>query len=392
MTGQDSGPGGVVGGRWIGNDPEALVGMMDDGDVLLADRSDRVGLAVEFDGEVGIEAALEVNGQMEVQEWRHGGGAQAGAFFSQSAMPGVIGGEAGGAADIVLVVPLDLSLKEVVGGSKGGDFLIGQKGDEAVLEGAEAAFDFPFGGSVRSDAMGDAQGGQGALELGMSVQAVGGGSVAEERQAVGVNASGHTIGFKGQAEMLEMAPSGVAGGEGGGEDFTGVIIDGEDEGGVSLGGPPRMRGGIVLPEFADGGALPAAAGFGARILRGNQFWEMEAHIFGHGGAGTMEVKASGQFIGEQGEVERLAVGQDVLEVSDSLGGPEAAAGAAGRFGLEGLFVGQPAMAEAIELGRAYHQSLGGGGGIQLAEIERGQDVLNKEGRNTVEELLFFFIA
>jgi hypothetical protein len=119
---------------------------------------------------------------------------------------------------------------------------------------------------------------------------------------------------------------------------------------------------------------------------------MEAHIFGHGGAGTMEVKVSGQFIGEQGEVERLAVGQDVMEVSDCLGGPEAAAGSAGRFGVEGLSVGEPAMAEAIELGRADHQSLGGGGGIQLAEIERGQDVLNKEGRNTVEELLFFFIA
>jgi hypothetical protein len=44
------------------------------------------------------------------------------------------------------------------------------------------------------------------------------------------------------------------------------------------------------------------------------------------------------------------------------------------------------------LGWADHQSLGGGGGIQLAEIERGQDVLNKEGGNTVEELLFFFIA
>jgi hypothetical protein len=376
----------------MGNDPEALVGVVDDGDVLLADRSDRVGLAVEFDGEVGVEAALEVNGQVQVQERRHSGGAQAGAFFRQSALPGVIGGEAGGAANIVLVVPLDLSLQEVVGGSKGGDFLIGQKGDQAVLEGAEAAFDFAFGGSVWSDAMGDAQGGQGALELGMSVQAVGSGSMAEKRQSVGVNAGGHAIGFKRQAEVLEMGPSGVAGGKGGGEDFAGVIIYGEDEGGVSLSGPPRMRGGIVLPEFADGGALPAAPGFGAGLLGGNQFGEMAADIIGDGGAGTMEAKAAGQFIRKQGEVERLTVGQDVMEVSDRLGGPEAAAGSAGRLGMEGMFVGQPAMAEAIELGRADHQSLGGGGGIQLAEIERGQDVLNKEGRNTVEELLFFFIA
>jgi len=376
----------------MGNDPEALVGVMDDGDILLADRRDWVGLAVEFDGEVGVETALEVNGQVEVQEWRHRGGAQAGAFFRQSAMPCVIGGESGGAADIVLVMPLDLSLQEVVGGCKGGDFLIGQKGDEAVLEGAEAAFDFPFGGSVRSDAMGDAQSGQGALELGMSVQAVGGGSVAEKRQAVGVNAGGHAIGFKSQAEVLEMAPCGVAGGEGGGEDFAGVIIDGQDKSGVALGGPPWMRGGIVLPEFPDGGALPAAAGFGTRLLGGNQSGEMAAHIIGDGGAGALEAKAAGQFIREQGEVEGLAVGQDVMEVSDRLGGPEAAAGSAGRFWLEGLFVGQPSMAEAIELGWADHQSLSGGGGIQLTEIESGQDVLDKEGGNTVNKLLFFFIA
>ena len=39
---------------------------MDNGDVLLADRSHRIGLAVEFDGEVGVESALEVNGQVEV--------------------------------------------------------------------------------------------------------------------------------------------------------------------------------------------------------------------------------------------------------------------------------------------------------------------------------------
>ena len=240
--------------------------------------------------------------------------------------------------------------------------------------------------------MGDAQGGQSTLELGMRVQAVGGGSVAEKRQAVGVDAGGHAIGFKGKAEMLEMAPGGVAGGEGGSEDFAGVIIDGQDESGVALGGPPGMRGGIVLPEFADGGALPAAAGFGTRLLGGNQFGEMAADIIGDGGAGTVEGKAAGQFIGEQGEVERLAMGQDILKVNDCLSGPEAVAGAAGRFGLEGLFVNQPAMAQAIELSRADHQSLGGGGGIQLTEIESGQDVLNKESRNAVEELLFFFIA
>jgi hypothetical protein len=40
---------------------------------------------------------------------------------------------------------------------------------------------------------------------------------------------------------------------------------------------------------------------------------MAAYIIGHGGAGSVEGKAAGQFIREQGEVEGLAEGQDVLE-------------------------------------------------------------------------------
>ena len=39
-----------------------------------------------------------------------------------------------------------------------GDFLAGQKGDDAFLEGAKAAFDFAFGLRAGGDQMGDGPG------------------------------------------------------------------------------------------------------------------------------------------------------------------------------------------------------------------------------------------
>lgn len=63
--------------------------------------------------------------------------------------------------------------------------------------------------------------------------------------------------------MDEVTPGRIAGDERTAEDFAGVIVQGQNESGVVIGGPPWMRRGIMLPEFSDGGALPAAARLGA---------------------------------------------------------------------------------------------------------------------------------
>lgn len=199
-------------------------------------------------------------------------------------VPGLIGGQPGGAAGVFLVVPDDLVLEQLIGRRIVGDAFISQEGDEAFLKGFEAAFDFPFGLSVRGDAVGDAQRGEGALELGVGVEAVGGRAVAKEGQAVGVERGWRAVLFEGPAQMAEVAPSGIAGHKGGGDDFTRVVIGSEQEGGVNRGGPPRMRGGIVLPQFADGGALPTAARLGAGPLHRDEPREVLADIIGDGGA------------------------------------------------------------------------------------------------------------
>ena len=281
----------------MGNDPEALAGMVDDGDGLAGGGRDGPSVAKEVQRVIGVEAALDVEGQMQVQQ-RHGGhGPQLRTLFLEGQFPGGVWGAAGGAADVMLVVPGDLGLEQGVGVFVVGDFLVGQEGDEAFLEGVEAALDFALGRGVGGDAMRGAQGGEGALELGMSVEAVGRGAMAEEGEAVGVEAGGRAVEFQGRAQMREVIPGGVAAHEGGGDDFAGVIVEAEDEHGIMVIRPPGMGRGIVLPEFADGAGLPAAAGLGAALERGRLVGEVRSDVGGHGGAGAVEVVAAGQFVG-----------------------------------------------------------------------------------------------
>jgi hypothetical protein len=224
----------------LGNDPEALVGMVDHGDDFGAGGGDGPVLAQEVQGVIGVEAALEIEGQVEVQEGDWGCWAQAGTFGLEGLVPSVIGGQAGGAADVFLVVPSDLTLEQLVGGWVIGNPFVGEQRDQAPLKGVEAALDLAFGLRVGGDAMGYPQRGEGALELGMSVEAIGWGAVTKEGEAVGVEGSGGAKLFEGPPQVAEVAPSGVAGHKRAGDDFTGVVVGGEDERGIGVGGPPKM--------------------------------------------------------------------------------------------------------------------------------------------------------
>ena len=65
------------------------------------------------------------------------------------------------------------------------------------------------------------------------------------------------------AKMLEMIPRRIGRDKDCAQQFSGMIIDGQQQGLLVRGRPPLVDGGIVLPEFAQRGAFPAAAGFGA---------------------------------------------------------------------------------------------------------------------------------
>jgi hypothetical protein len=140
--------------------------------------------------------------------------------------PSIVGGKLGGAAAGFAVVPVDLGLEELVGGRIIADLFIGQEGDQAFLKDLKTAFDFAFGLGVGCHAVVDPHGGEGPLELGMGVQAVGWGTMAKEGKSVGIKAGGQAELLQQAAQMDKMAPGGVAGDKGAAEDFPGMVVEG----------------------------------------------------------------------------------------------------------------------------------------------------------------------
>ena len=233
--------------RRVGDDPKLAFWVKDNGDGFEAGGSDGPAAGEDFDGVVVGAAALEVDGQVQIAERWERRRLELGAVLVEGELPGMVGDEAGGAAGAVGVVPGDLLGKEGVGGLEIGDGRGTQQGDEAVLESAKAAFDFALGLRVRGDAVGDAQAEQRALELGTHIIGAGVGSGTEEGKTIGVIGARGAVGGDGRAGGAEVSPSRLARDEGAGDDFTGVIVEGEDEDGLGGGGPPVVRGGVVLP-------------------------------------------------------------------------------------------------------------------------------------------------
>jgi len=61
-----------------------------------------------------------------------------------------------------------------------------------------------------------------------------------------------------------------------------VIIHGQQQGLFGGSRPPLVDGGVVLPEFAEAGAFPTAAGFGVWFRRANEVGKMGADKGGDG--------------------------------------------------------------------------------------------------------------
>jgi hypothetical protein len=117
--------------------------------------ADGPALSEEIDLVVGVDPSTEVDGEMEIQQVGVRAGAQDRALLFLSLGAGVVRGESGGAADSA-VLARHLGVQQFLGGGVGGDFLVGQKCDEAFLERAKAAFDFALGLRTGRDQMGDA--------------------------------------------------------------------------------------------------------------------------------------------------------------------------------------------------------------------------------------------
>jgi len=127
---------------------------------------------------IGVDATLEMQRQVQIQQAGVGTGLAYRALLGLRQRAGLIRGEASGATDGA-VKPGEFAVEYLLGARVVGDFFIGQQGKETVLEGAEAAFDFAFGLRTGSHEVRDAQRGESSLELRMWVESIGAGLVAK---------------------------------------------------------------------------------------------------------------------------------------------------------------------------------------------------------------------
>ena len=230
------------------------------------------------------------------------------------------------------------------------------------------------------------------MEFGAGIASVRGGFMAEQGQAIGVQGQRQAVDSEGAAHVLEVVPGGIGGDEGAGQKFAGMIIHREQQGLFVVGWPPLVDRGIVLPEFADAGALPAAARLGAGRGRTDQQQEVATDVGGDGLAVAVEGEATGQFVGDELVIGRSLQRKEGLQEQPHRVWPSAAMMAAGEAEGEGGGVRQPGRAEAEEVGATDAQELGGGVGIEVAAVEGGERLVEEPQGEAFGELMFFKVT
>lgn len=349
--------------------------------------SDVPALAQKVDLVIGVDPSFQMERQMEVQQGCRRTRTRHGALFCLGLCPSRIRAEAGGAANGG-VLALHLSVEHDLCGGIVANFFIGQDRPQAFLQGAKPAFDLAFGLRAGSDQMGHSQSGEGALELGTGIPVIGHGIMAKEAEAVGVDDQRQVVLEKEAAKMLKMIPSGVGGDKDCAQEFAGMIIDGQQEGLFFMGGPPLVDGGIVLPEFINAGAFPAAPGFGPRFELADEIREMDSGEGGHRLAMALEAEAGFQFVGHQLEIGRFLEGEELLEEGAGFRWPVGPMVAARECGAEGGGFLEETGAQPVKMGATDLEVVGGIRGVNRSRIELTEDLLEKQVGETFGELLF----
>ena len=105
--------------------------------------------------------------------------------------------------------------------------------------------------------------------------------MAKEAQAVGVYHQRQVMLEKEAAKMFEVIPGRIGGNKDCTQEFSGMVIHGQQEGLLLVGGPPLVDGGIVLPQFIDARAFPSTSGFGTRFRLADEAWKVGSGKGGH---------------------------------------------------------------------------------------------------------------
>jgi len=169
-----------------------------------------------------------------------------------------------------------------------------------------------------------------------------------------------------------------------------MVVDGEEEGLLLVGRPPRVDGGVVLPEFADAGALPAPLGFGDRKRRQDEVGEVGARVGGDGFPIPVEGEAFGELVGDELEIRRALEGQEGPEEGSDLRGPTLVVIATGDAQGEAWSVVEPREADPEEMRPTDTEKFAGAGGIKRSAVKRPEGLANELRGEALGELLLLF--
>src|ERR1700722_32850 len=167
-----------------------------------------------------------------------------------------------------------------------------------------------------------------------------------------------------------------------------MIIDCEQEGLLVLCRPPLVDGGIVLPELAQTGAFPAAAGFRTPLRQEDEVGKMSPDKRGDRFALSFEAEANNQFIGGQLKVGRFLERYKILEESAGFWRPIEPVVSAGDFGAEAGAAAQPTCAETIQVSPADLEMMGRVGPIDFPCIELLEYPVKKRRGEAFGQLFF----
>src|SRR2546422_11756009 len=106
--------------------------------------------------------------------------------------------------------------------------------------------------------------------------------------------------------------------------------------------------------------------------------ELLPNVGGYRRPGAFKAEPALQFIGQQGEVERLAMWQDVGQKLTCWSWPIWLVIPAGSFGDKSFLVDQPLVTQLIKPAGLDHQPFGRRAGIQQASIEGAENFLNEQ--------------
>ena len=324
---------------------------------------------------------------MQVQQGRWRARTYGRALLRQGLVPSGIGAEARGAADRGILMG-ELAIQDDLSRRVIADVFVSQERDEALLQGAEATFDLTFGLRAGCDQVGHTQGGEGALELGTGIPIIRHGIMAKEAEAVGVDDQRQIVLEQEPAKMLEMIPRGIGGDKGRAQEFSGMIIDGQQQSLFGGAWPPLVDRRIVLPKLAEAGTFPSAAGLGARLRLTDEVGEMGADKGGDGLTMALETETQGQFIRHQLEVGRFLQRDKILKELAGFRWPIWPVTTTGELGAELGTLLQPASPEPVKVCLTDLEVLGGFCAVDLPVVKLLEEVLEKGAGQAFGQLFF----